>query len=67
MPLTWRDTDALARALVADHPEIDPLTLTFQDVRRYVAGLPGFNDDPDAASDQDIEDVQAAWYDVFQE
>lgn len=67
MPLTWRDTDALARALVANHPDIDPLTLTLQDVRRFIVGLPGFNDDSDAASDQDIEEVQAAWYDVFQE
>ena len=67
MPLTWRDIDGLARALVADHPETDPLTLTLPEVRRCILRLPGFNDDPDAGSDQDLEEIQAMWYDVFQE
>lgn len=67
MTLTWHDTDELARLLAAGYPETDPLKVPLSDLRTMIAGLPEFGDDPDAASDQNLEDIQSIWYDAFQE
>jgi Fe-S-cluster formation regulator IscX/YfhJ len=32
-----------------------------------IADLREFGDDPDAASDQNLEEIQSDWYDAFQE
>ena len=65
--LTWRDPEDLGRELAVQYPGKDPLAVSHAEVRRLVAGLPGFGDDPDAATEQDLDDVQAAWYDAVQE
>lgn len=65
--LTWQDPEDLGRELAAAYPGTDPLAVTHAEVRRLVAALPGFGDDPNAASEQDLEEVQAAWYDAMQE
>jgi FeS assembly protein IscX len=65
--LTWRDPERLGRELAANYAGKDPVTATHADVRRLVAALPGFGDDPSAATDEEIDEVQAAWYDAVQE
>ncbi len=65
--LTWRDPEDLGRELAASYPGKDPLAVSRAEVRRLVAALPGFGDDPKAATEQDLEAVQAAWYDAAQE
>jgi len=67
MPLTWQDTGELARVLASRHPDSDPLKATLPDIRRMIVELPDFEDDPDAASDQDLEEIQSVWYDIYQE
>jgi FeS assembly protein IscX len=65
--LTWRDPEDLGRELAALYPDRDPLAAAHAEVRRLVAELPGFGDDPDAATEQQLEEIQAAWYDAKQE
>jgi len=65
--LTWRDPEDLGHELAVLHPEKDPLALSHAEVRRLVAALPGFGDNPEAATEQDLDEVQAAWYDAMQE
>jgi FeS assembly protein IscX len=65
--LTWRDPGDLGRELAALHPDKNPLAATHAEVRRLVAELPGFGDDPDAATDEQLEEIQAAWFDAMQE
>jgi FeS assembly protein IscX len=65
--LTWRDPEELGRGLAAHYAGKDPLSVSPAEVRRLVASLPGFGDDPEAATDQDLDEVQAAWYDAVQE
>jgi FeS assembly protein IscX len=63
MKRTWKDVDRIARDLVEVHPDVDPLALPLVRIRELVNGLPTFDDDPDAASDATLEEIQAAWYD----
>ena len=61
--MTWRDTEDIAIALNEKHPELDPLTVRFTDLRRWVAELPGFTDDPKACNEKILETIQMAWLD----
>jgi FeS assembly protein IscX len=64
---TWRDADEIALDLVERHPVIDPLTVTLPDLKRLVLELPLFQDDPEAGTVKVLENIQAAWYDEFED
>ena len=61
MTLTWDDAEDIAEELVAAHPDVDPLTVRFTDLHRWVCELPGFTDDPKASSEGKLERIQMAW------
>ena len=46
--LTWDDAEDLGIELSESHPDLDPLTVRFTDLHRYVTELPDFGDDPKA-------------------
>ena len=48
--MDWRDAEDIAIALVEAHPDVDPLTVRFTDLHRWVVALPGFADDPKTVS-----------------
>jgi FeS assembly protein IscX len=59
----WTDVREIAIALAERHPEIDPLSVRFTDLHRWVRELPGFSDDPDRSSEQILEAIQMTWLD----
>jgi FeS assembly protein IscX len=61
MQLTWEDAEDIAERLVEVHPDIDPLTVRFTDLHRWVCALPGFSDDPKASTEGKLERIQIAW------
>ena len=63
MKRTWRDIGELARDLAVQYPETDPLDLELSQLRAMVIELPGFGDEPDAATEEILEAIQSAWYD----
>ena len=67
MKWTWRDVDAIAVDLVDQYPNIDPLSVNLEDLKKMVEKLPTFDDDPAAANDVILESIQAAWYDEFED
>lgn len=62
-PLTWDDPEGIALALVEKFPDLDPLTVRFTDLYRWITELPDFRDDPKASSEGKLEAIQMAWYD----
>lgn len=62
MGLTWGEPGEIAWALADAYPEADPLDLNFVDLHRMIVSLPGFGDDPDAASESILEAVVMAWH-----
>ena len=44
--LKWADADEIGLHLHEAHPDTDPLTLRFTDLREMVLSLAGFDDDP---------------------
>ena len=63
--MTWRDTEDIAIALTERHPELDPLTVRFTDLHRWVTELPGFTDDPKGSNEKILESIQMAWLDEY--
>jgi FeS assembly protein IscX len=63
MALTWDDPDDIAYELTRAFPDTDPLDLNFVDLHEMVVDLPGFEDDPDAASETKLEAIVLAWND----
>jgi FeS assembly protein IscX len=61
MTLRWDDAEDIGEALAAAHPDVDPLTVRFTDLHRWVCALPGFADDPKASSEGALERIQMAW------
>jgi FeS assembly protein IscX len=59
--VTWNDYEDIADLLVASHPDVDPLTVRFTDLHRWVCELPDFADDPKASSEGRLERIQMAW------
>ena len=56
-----RQCEAIAIALVEAHPEVDPLTVRFTDLHRWVVALPGFADDPKTSNEGILEAIQMKW------
>ena len=64
--MNWRDAEDIAIALLERHPDVDPLTVRFTDLHRWVAELPGFAGDPKASSEKLLEAIQMAWHEEYQ-
>lgn len=61
--MKWTDTLDIAIALCDAHPEVNPMTLRFTDLRQWVMDLPGFDDDPERCGEKVLEAIQMAWMD----
>jgi len=60
--LTWSDAEDIGILLSEAHPEIDPLTVRFTDLHKYVIALPDFKDDPAKSNEAKLEAIQMAWH-----
>lgn len=59
--MKWTDTQRIAEELFDKYPEIDPLTVRFTDLHRWVCELEGFDDQPDHSGEKILEAIQMAW------
>ena len=57
VPLHWDDLDAIAEALTQAYPDVRPLDLSIPALFRRILSLPGFEDDPDAATEEMLEET----------
>jgi FeS assembly protein IscX len=49
------------------HPDVDPLTVRFTDLHRWVVGLPGFTDDAKGSNEGILEAIQMKWHAEYQD
>ena len=63
MTMKWTDTQRIAEELSDRHPDIDPKTVRFTQLRQLILDLPGFSDDPQRCGERILEAVQQAWID----
>jgi FeS assembly protein IscX len=62
---TWEHSEDIALALMEAHPDVDPLTVRFTDLHKWVTALPGFQDDPAKSNEGKLEAIQIAWHEEY--
>lgn len=67
MKITWDDAEDIGILLGEAHPGVDPLTVRFTDLHRWVTSLEGFEGDPADSSEAKLEAIQMAWLEEFRE
>jgi FeS assembly protein IscX len=63
----WDDAEEIAIRLHEKFPALDPLTVRFTDLHRWVTELDGFHDDPKGSNEGKLEAIQMAWLEEFQQ
>ncbi|HEX9758317.1 MAG TPA: Fe-S cluster assembly protein IscX [Nitrospiria bacterium] len=66
MKIGWSDTEEIAFQLMEKYPDLDPLTVRFTDLHKWVTELPSFEDDPKKSNEKILEGIQMAWHEEFQ-
>lgn len=66
-PLTWDDAFDIGILLCQAHPDVNPLTVRFTDLHKWITELPDFKDDPAKSNEGKLEAVQMAWHEEFLE
>ena len=61
MGITWQDAEDIGIALTEKFPDVDPLTVRFTDLHRWVTELADFQGDPKASNEGILEKIQMAW------
>ena len=59
--MKWTDSYEIAAALADRMPDVDPKRVNFVDLRNWVLGLEGFDDDPKRSGEKILEAIQGAW------
>ena len=69
MPQTfdWDILDDIAIGLADMHPNVDPLTVRFTDMHKWITELPGFSGDPMKSNESKLEAIQMAWHEEWQD
>lgn len=65
MALMWSDSTELALALMEAHPGVDPRTVRYTQLSRWILALDDFADNPNHCGERVLEGVQMAWIDEF--
>jgi FeS assembly protein IscX len=65
--LTWTQAEDIGIALSEKYPDVDPLTVRFTDLHKYVTELDDFADDPAKSNEPKLEAIQMAWYEEWKE
>ncbi len=63
----WIDAEEIGIQLAEKFPALDPLTVRFTDLHRYVMELAGFADNPLMSNEARLEAIQMAWYEEFKD
>jgi FeS assembly protein IscX len=65
MGLKWTDTREIAIALCDAHPDTDPMSVRFTDLRDWVTQLPDFDDNSERTGEKILEAIQMAWAEEY--
>ena len=67
MSLRWTDIHDLAIALADSKDDVDPISVSFVDLRNWILALPDFDDDPNRCGEKILEAIQVAWIEEIED
>lgn len=65
--LDWDNFEDIAIALTDKFPSIDPYSVRFTDMHKWITELPNFSGDPANSNEGKLEAIQAAWNEEWQD
>lgn len=65
--LTWDHIEDIALSLYEEHPDLDPLTVRFTDLHKWITELEDFKDDPSKSTEGKLEAIQMAWHEEWKD
>lgn len=65
--IQWNDTEEIGILLQEKYPEIEPYSVRFTDLHRYVMELPGFVGDAAKSTEPLLEAIQTAWFEEYED
>ena len=63
----WDNHEEIGIQLAEKFPDLDPLTVRFTDLHKWVTELAGFTGDPKLSNEGKLEAIQMAWHEEFQD
>ncbi|CAI8766934.1 MULTISPECIES: Fe-S cluster assembly protein IscX [Pseudomonas] len=61
MSYGWNDVQRIAEELAEAKPDVDPLSVNFVDLQRWIMELPDFDNTSGRVGEKVLEAVQALW------
>ena len=65
--LTWNNLDDIAIALYEKFPDLDPVSIRFTDLLKWITELEAFHDDPLKSNEAKLERIQMLWLEEFRD
>ena len=65
--IDWNDTEEIAIQLQEKFPDVEPYTVRFTDMHKWITELPGFVGDPGKSNEGLLEAIQTAWHEEFED
>ena len=60
----WLDVERISEELLDRHPDLDPVTISFPDLKKLVSALPGFAEqEGHPCNERILEAIQQSWID----
>ena len=63
--IDWTDSEEIGILLQEKYPEIEPYSVRFTDLHKWVTQLPGFVGDPAKSNEGILEAIQTAWHEEY--
>ncbi len=67
MPLNWTDARAIGELLFEKYDTLDPLTVRFTDMHKWILDLEDFAGEPAKSNEKILEAIQMAWYEEWKD
>ena len=64
--MKWTDAQRIAAALYDNNPELDPTTVRFTDLHRWICELDDFDDDPQKSNEPILEAILLKWLEEYE-
>jgi FeS assembly protein IscX len=65
--IMWTDAEEIGIQLQEKFPDLDPFTVRFTDLHKFVTELEGFADDPTKSNEPKLEAIQMAWHEEYED
>jgi FeS assembly protein IscX len=65
--IDWSDTLEIAIQLQEQHPGVDPYTVRFTDMHKWISELPGFIGDAKKSNESLLEAIQMKWHEEYED